>query len=68
MFKIKLPAKDTYYYCTLNEYPELSAKAQLIQYEMLINPANIQNVHHVLVYECYPGKRVCVFPSEPSFA
>ena len=26
----------------------------MIQYEMLVNPANVHNVHHLVVYECYP--------------
>ncbi len=53
--KLKVPAKKTYYYCDLYEYPQFDVKTHLFQFEMLINPKYIKNVHHLLVYECYPG-------------
>ena len=53
--KVSVPAKKTYYYCDLFEFPEFDAKTHLVQFEMVINPKNFKNLHHLLVYECYSG-------------
>ena len=53
--KLKVPPKDTYYYCELFELPKLRNPVQIIQFEVLINEKTKKNYHHVLVYQCLKG-------------
>jgi hypothetical protein len=53
LFKVKIPSKRTYYFCDLFEYPQFDSKTHLVQFEILVDPQNVKNVHHVVVYECF---------------
>ncbi|XP_059175988.1 DBH-like monooxygenase protein 1 [Physella acuta] len=50
-----VPAKDTYYRCTIIKLPDLGQKHHMFKYEPIIQPGHEQLVHHILVYYC-PGK------------
>ncbi|CAF4453893.1 unnamed protein product [Rotaria sp. Silwood2] len=48
-----VPSQETTYYCKLFAAPtNLITKRQAIAYEILIDPANLDIVHHLLLYEC----------------
>ena len=50
--QITVPVKDTYYFCQLFPLQNFDRAVHLTQFEILINPKNKRNFHHVLVYEC----------------
>ncbi|CAL1547319.1 unnamed protein product, partial [Lymnaea stagnalis] len=49
---VSLPAKDTYYRCTMWKLPPLAQKHHMIRYEPVIQPGHEQLVHHILLYYC----------------
>jgi hypothetical protein len=45
-------ALDTEYWCSITRIPPLDRKYHSIMSQPLINPKNIKNIHHMLVYSC----------------
>ncbi|CAF1495013.1 unnamed protein product [Rotaria sp. Silwood1] len=50
-----VPSEDTTYYCKVFKTPTgFITKRHAIAYEVLIDPVNLDIVHHLLLYECDP--------------
>jgi hypothetical protein len=46
------------------EIPSFTQKEHMIQFEMMVNPINRKNVHHLLVFECEDGYVPKEYPYE----
>ncbi|XP_013388231.1 DBH-like monooxygenase protein 1 [Lingula anatina] len=51
--KVKVPGKDTTYWCQGFKVPKASKVHHMIKYEPVIQPGHEALVHHILVYACY---------------
>ncbi|CAK8671994.1 unnamed protein product [Clavelina lepadiformis] len=49
---IEFPVDQTYYKCRLFQLPSFPSKRHIIKMEPLINPENLFNVHHMILYLC----------------
>ncbi|CAF1307283.1 unnamed protein product [Rotaria sordida] len=50
-----VPSEDTIYYCEVFKTPtNFITKRHAIAYEIFIDPANLDIVHHLLMFECDP--------------
>ncbi|XP_069946728.1 MOXD1 homolog 1 [Cherax quadricarinatus] len=54
---VTLPSdQSTLYWCKMFKIPATTGKSQVIGFVPVIEERNVQNVHHVLLYECHvPG-------------
>lgn len=43
---------DTLYWCKIFKIPQLDRKAHIIGYVPLVQEENVEQVHHIVVYEC----------------
>ncbi|CAF0875388.1 unnamed protein product [Adineta ricciae] len=51
-----VPSTDTTYHCKVHKAPShLTTRRHSIAHKMIIDPANIDLVHHLLLYECDPA-------------
>ncbi|KAF4092099.1 hypothetical protein AMELA_G00017020 [Ameiurus melas] len=49
---VRVPQKDTTYWCQIHKFPELEKKHHVIKIEPLIQKGHENLVHHILVYQC----------------
>ncbi|OQV12655.1 Dopamine beta-hydroxylase [Hypsibius exemplaris] len=50
--KVKVPARETTYWCVIRKLPDLEEKNHIIQYEAAIQEGNEDLVHHIEVFHC----------------
>eukprot|EP00058_Branchiostoma_floridae_P016323 XP_002601811.1 hypothetical protein BRAFLDRAFT_279157 [Branchiostoma floridae] len=52
---LRVPTRETTYWCTSFQLPVLDKKHHLVKVEPLVQPGNEGVVHHILIYQCSPG-------------
>ncbi|XP_055353897.1 dopamine beta-hydroxylase-like [Paramacrobiotus metropolitanus] len=50
--RVKVPARETTYWCVIKKLPHLNTKHHIIQYESAIQEGNEDLVHHIEVFHC----------------
>lgn len=54
---VRLPARDTSYWCTMHKAPVLRSKHHMVGFQVRLDtPEGVRHVHHVLIHKCNPPK------------
>ncbi|KAK3506741.1 hypothetical protein QTP70_021776 [Hemibagrus guttatus] len=51
-FNVRVPQKDTTYWCQMYKFPDVKKKHHIIKIEPLIQKGHENLVHHILLYQC----------------